>query len=87
MRRRRAPYRGAPTLSSAGYPSGGAGPAGFPFYQNPALRRSVFAALFLPYEGTILRRAEMQPPAYPFRPCASDPLRGPGGNEALTEIC
>lgn len=84
---RRAPYRGAPTLVSAGYPSGGAGPAGFPFYQTPALRRSVFTALFRPYEGAILRRAEMQPPAYPFRPCAGDPLRGPEDAAGLTEIC
>ena len=57
----------------------GAGPAGFPLYQTAALRRTAFAALFRPFEGAILRRPEMQPPAYPFRPCAGDPLRGPGG--------
>jgi hypothetical protein len=83
---RRAPYRSAPPLVSAGYAPGGAGPAGFPLYQSAALRRTAFAALFRPFEGGILRRAEMQPGAYPFRSCAGDPLRGePSGT--TTEIC
>ena len=79
------PYRSAPAARSFGYAPGGAGPAGFPFYQTEALRRSVFAALFHPFEGSILRRPEMQAPAYPFRPCAGDPLRD--SPQGATEIC
>ena len=45
----------------------------------------IFTALFRPFEGAILRRAELQPAAYPFRPCAGDPLREPGPGAA--EIC
>lgn len=82
---RGAPYRAAPPLRSFGYAPGAAGPAGFPFYQNEALRRTVFTALFRPFEGAILRRPEMQPAAYPFRPCAGDPLREAG--TGTTEIC
>jgi hypothetical protein len=41
------------------------------------LRRTAFTALFRPFEGAILLRAEMQPAAYPFRPCDGDPMRGP----------
>jgi len=83
---RAAPYRAAPPPRSFGYAPGAAtGPSGFPFYQTEALRRSVFAALFRPFEGAILRRAEMQPTAYPFRPCAGDPLREAG--TGTTEIC
>ena len=67
--------------------SGAAGPAGFPLYQSEALRRTAFAALFRPFEGAILRRAEMQPPAYPFRACAGDPLRPTPAAAAATEIC
>ncbi|HYD14588.1 MAG TPA: zinc dependent phospholipase C family protein [Allosphingosinicella sp.] len=81
---RRQAWRAAFTPVSAGYASGGAsGPAGFPLYQSAALRRTVFTALFRPFEGAILTRAEMQPSAYPFRPCDGDPLRGeplPGQN-------
>ena len=54
---------------SAGYASGGSGPAGFPLYQTEALRRTVFATLFRPFEGAILGPSEMQAPAYPFRSC------------------
>ena len=82
---RRAPWRGPPPTVGAGYAPGGAGPAGFPLYQNEALRRTAFAALFRPFEGAILRRVEMQPPAYPFRPCAGDPLREAATGQA--EIC
>lgn len=76
---RRQAWRAAPSpAASAGYAFGAAsGPAGFPLYQSPALRRTVFTALFRPFEGAILTRAEMQPAAYPFRPCDGDPLRGP----------
>jgi len=76
---RRQAWRAAPTPpASAGYAFGAAsGPAGFPFYQSAALRRTVFTALFRPFEGAILLRAELQPAAYPFRPCDGDPLRGP----------
>jgi len=75
---RRQPYRGAFTPVSAGYRFGAAsGPAGFPLYQTAALRRTAFTALFRPFEGAILQRPEMQPAAYPFRPCDGDPLRGP----------
>jgi len=85
---RRAAWRAAPLALSAGYaPGGGAGPAGFPFYQTEALRRTAFAALFRPFEGAILRRPEMQPPAYPFRSCAGDPLRGPDAPGASIVIC
>ncbi|MEA3014149.1 MAG: hypothetical protein QOD42_2694 [Sphingomonadales bacterium] len=85
---RRAAYRAAPVALSAGYaPGGGPGPAGFPFYQTEALRRTAFAALFRPFEGAILRRAEMQPPAYPFRSCAGDPLRDPDAPGATILIC
>ena len=81
---RRQAYRPAFTPVSAGYAFGGAsGPAGFPLYQSGALRRTAFTALFRPFEGAILMRAEMQPQAYPFRPCDGDPLRGlplPGQN-------
>jgi hypothetical protein len=82
---RRAAWRSAPPALSAGYAFGGAGtgPAGFPFYQTEALRRTVFTALFRPFEGAILRRAEMQPPAYPFRSCAGDPLRGADAQGAI----
>jgi hypothetical protein len=83
---RAAAYASAPILRSFGYaPGGAAGPAGFPYYQNEALRRTVFTALFRPFEGAILRRPEMQAPAYPFRPCAGDPLREAGAG--MTEIC
>ncbi|MEA3043866.1 MAG: hypothetical protein QOH47_1704 [Sphingomonadales bacterium] len=83
---RRAPYRSAPPATAAGYASGAAtGPAGFPLYQSEALRRTAFAALFRPFEGAILQRAEMRSPAYPFRPCAGDPLREAGAGQ--TEIC
>ena len=83
---RRDPYRATPPARSFGYAPGGTGPAGFPFYQSEALRRSVFAALFpRPFEGAILMRAEMQPPAYPFRSCAGDPFRD--APQAATEIC
>jgi hypothetical protein len=82
---RRAPWRNAPPALSAGYPPGAAiGPTGFPLYQSEALRRTAFAALFRPFEGAILQRAEMRPPAYPFRPCAGDPLREAGAGQ--TEI-
>jgi Zinc dependent phospholipase C len=75
---RRQPYRAAPPPASAGYAAGAAaGPAGFPLYQTEALRRTAFTALFRPFEGAILMRAELQPAAYPFRPCPGDPLRGP----------
>jgi hypothetical protein len=85
---RRQAWRAAPPPSGAGYAFGGAtGPAGFPFYQSETLRRTVFTALFRPFEGAILLRAEMQPPAYPFRPCAGDPLRGPEPAGATTRIC
>jgi hypothetical protein len=85
---RRAAWRTAPPALSAGYASGGGpGPAGFPFYQTEALRRTAFAALFRPFEGEILRRPEMQPPAYPFRPCAGDPLRGPDAAGATIPVC
>jgi len=82
---RAAAYAGAPPLRSFGYAPAATGPAGFPYYQNEALRRTVFTALFRPFEGAILRRAEMQPAAYPFRPCAGDPLRPAGAG--TTEIC
>jgi len=82
---RRALWRGAPLALSAGYAPSGAGPAGFPLYQSADLRRTVFAALFRPFEGAILRRAEMQAPLYPFRSCPGDRLRGePAGT---IEIC
>lgn len=86
---RRAAWRAAPPALSAGYAFGGSGsaPAGLPFYQTEALRRTVFTALFRPFEGAILRRAEMQPPAYPFRPCAGDPLRGPAPEGGTTTLC
>jgi hypothetical protein len=86
---RRQPYRTAPVpAASAGYAFGAAtGPAGFPLYQSEALRRTAFTALFRPFEGAILLRAEMQPPAYPFRPCAGDPLRGPAPAGATTTLC
>ena len=88
---RRAAWRSAPSAISAGYAFGnGAGPAGFPLYQSAMLRRTAFAALFpRPFEGAILARPEMRPPAYPFRPCAGDPLRGADleGNAGVTEIC
>jgi hypothetical protein len=85
---RRQAWRAAPPPSGAGYAFGSpTGPAGFPFYQSEALRRTVFTALFRPFEGAILLRAEMQPPAYPFRPCAGDPLRGPAVAGATTVIC
>lgn len=85
---RRQPYRAAPApAASAGYGSGAAtGPAGFPLYQTEGLRRTAFAALFRPFEGAILLRAELQPPAYPFRPCPGDPLRGPP-LPGQTELC
>jgi len=83
---RRAAWRSAPTPASAGYAFGGAGPAGFPLYQSPGLRRSAFSALFRPFEGGILRRAEMQAPAYPFRSCPGDALRGAEAG-ATIEIC
>jgi hypothetical protein len=82
---RRAAWRSAPPPASAGYGFGGSGPAGFPLYQSEALRRTVFAALFRPFEGAILARPEMLAPAYPFRPCPGDPLR-PGATGAA-EIC
>ncbi len=88
---RRNPYRDRGEAASAGYgPGGAAAPFGFPLYRTPALRRTVFAALFpRPFEGAILRRAEMQAPHYPFRPCTGDPLRGPNLESVpgLTEIC
>jgi hypothetical protein len=84
---RRAAYRRAPAATGAGYAPGGAGPAGFPLYQSANLRRTAFSALFPgPFEGAILARSEMQPPHYPFRPCAGDPLRGPPV-EGAAEIC
>jgi len=74
---RRQAYRAAFTPISAGYAFGGAtGPTGFPLYQSAGLRRTVFTALFRPFEGAILQRSEMQPANYPFRPCDGDPLRG-----------
>lgn len=82
---RRAAWRSAPPAASAGYAPGGAGPAGFPLYQSANLRRTVFAALFRPFEGAILRRPEMQPPLYPFRSCPGDMLRGEAAGS--TEIC
>ena len=82
---RRAAWRSAPPPASAGYAFGGSGPAGFPLYQSEALRRTVFAALFRPFEGAILARSEMQPPAYPFRPCPGDLLR-PAASGSI-EIC
>jgi hypothetical protein len=87
---RAAPYRNTPPLRSFGYAPGAAGPPGFPLYQSAALRRTAFTALFpRPFEGAILRRAEMQPAAYPFRPCADDPLRDPPppAGPPTTEIC
>jgi hypothetical protein len=85
---RRQPYRTPPAAAGAGYGSGGAGgPAGFPLYQSEALRRTAFTALFRPFEGAILLRAEMQPPAYPFRPCPGDPLRGPAPAGVTTTLC
>jgi hypothetical protein len=82
---RRAPWRNSPLALSAGYaPGAAAGPAGFPLYQSEALRRTAFAALFRPFEGAILMRAEMRPPAYPFRSCPGDPLREAAGQ---IEIC
>jgi hypothetical protein len=85
---RRQAWRSAPPPSGAGYAFGAAtGPAGFPLYQSAALRRTVFTALFRPFEGAILSRPEMQPPAYPFRPCEGDPLRGPAPAGATTVIC
>jgi hypothetical protein len=84
---RRAAWRAAPAAASAGYGFGSqSGPAGFPFYQSPGLRRTVFAALFRPFEGGILTRAEMRAPAYPFRSCPGDPLRGEEAG-ATIEIC
>jgi hypothetical protein len=85
---RRQAYRAAPSpAASAGYAFGAAtGPAGFPLYQSPALRRTVFTALFRPFEGAILTRAEMQPAAYPFRPCDGDPMRG-SPQPGQTPIC
>jgi hypothetical protein len=84
---RRQPWRAAPPPVSAGYAFGGtSGPTGFPLYQTEALRRTAFTALFRPFEGAILRRPEMQPPAYPFRPCAGDPMRRPPAGETTT-IC
>ncbi|MGQ0589611.1 MAG: hypothetical protein ACT4N8_08785, partial [Sphingosinicella sp.] len=83
-------WREPPAATGAGFPMAGRQEAGFPFYQSPALRRTVFAALFpQPFEGAILRRAELQPPHYPFRPCAGDTLRGSEleGATGLTEIC
>ncbi|HTU13335.1 MAG TPA: zinc dependent phospholipase C family protein [Allosphingosinicella sp.] len=75
---RRQAWRTAPPALSAGFAAGAAtGPTGFPLYQSAALRRTVFTALFRPFEGAILLRTEMQPAAYPFRPCDGDPLRGP----------
>ena len=81
---RRAAWRTAPPPSGAGYAFGGTGPAGFPLYQTEALRRTVFATLFRPFEGSILARGEMRAPAYPFRPCRGDPLRPP---EGAIEVC
>jgi hypothetical protein len=60
---------------------------GFPFYQSRALRERAFTALFPgPFEGTILRRAEMQPDRYPFRPCEGDPFR-PHSADAPFRLC
>jgi len=85
---RRQAWRAAPPPASAGYAFGTAtGPAGFPLYQSEALRRTAFTALFRPFEGAILLRAEMQPPAYPFRPCTGDPMRGPAPAGATTTLC
>jgi len=81
---RRAAWRSAPPPAGAGYGFGGPGPAGFPFHQTESLRRTVFAALFRPFEGAILTRPEMRPPAYPFRPCPGDPFRAAQGS---IEIC
>lgn len=83
---RRAAWRGSPPPASAGYAPGGTGPAGFPLYRTASLRRTAFAALFRPFEGAILRRAEMLAPIYPFRSCEGDPLRGEAGATA-TELC
>jgi len=83
-------WREAPAAIGAGFPMAGRQEAGFPFYQTPELRRTVFAALFpRPYEGSILNRAELLAPYYPFRPCAGDNLRGSELEAAtgLTEIC
>jgi hypothetical protein len=80
------PYGRTPPLRSFGYAPGEDGHAGFPFYQSEALRRTAFTALFRPFEGAILTRPEMQGAAYPFRPCAGDPLR-PAAGAAATEIC
>jgi Zinc dependent phospholipase C len=77
---RRAAWRSAPPAVGAGYSFSGAGPTGFPLYQSETLRRTAFAALFPPFEGSILTRAEFRAPAYPFRPCAGDPLRPPEGS-------
>ena len=83
---RRAAWRSAPAAAGAGHGfNGAAGPAGFPLYRSEALRRTVFAALFRPFEGAILARAEMRPPHYPFRSCAGDPLRPQAGG--TIEIC
>lgn len=84
---RRQAYRAAPPPASAGYAAGAAsGPTGFPLYQSADLRRTAFTALFRPFEGTILTRVEMQPAAYPFRPCDGDSLRGPP-QPGQTAIC
>lgn len=85
---RRQAYRTAPPPSGAGYAFGAAtGPTGFPFYQSAALRRTVFTTLFRPFEGAILQRPELQPPAYPFRACDGDSLRGPAPAGATTLVC
>lgn len=82
---RREPWRRPPVPAGFGYAPGGSGPAGFPLYQTERLRRTAFTALFpRPFEGAILRRPEMQPPFYPFRPCPGDPFRDSAG---ATEIC
>lgn len=60
---------------------------GFPYYQTLELRQRVFSQLFpLPFEGSILRRMEMLPPRYPFRPCAGDPFR-PYSSDARFPLC
>ena len=60
---------------------------GFPYYQTHDLREHVFRKLFpVPFEGSILRRKEMQPPRYPFIPCTADPFR-PYSKNAKSELC
>jgi hypothetical protein len=64
-----------PAKRHFGYGAPGDREAGFWLFQDPRLRALVFAKLFpASIQGSIMQRAELVAPAYPFPSCPSNPF-------------